>query len=116
VVSASGSLALAYTQLNPSAPAAPELCRLYVYLNLPDGTPPIAGLLERARLTLSGEPTVSPVDYYNRGVPGVYDATTGLLYWDAPRGGVADISAPGFFNLTAIAVPDAPNYDLRQDI
>jgi len=104
------------TQISISPPAEPGVCRMYVYVRMPDGTiPDVAVATEKAVAKVTVEPGVANVDFFNKAVAGVYDEVNGFLYWDVPVGATVEFSAKGFFAVRSLAVPDLSTYDMTSD-
>ena len=85
------------TTRTPAAPESPDVCRLYEYLFLPDGTPPALLSTRAAVLNIDSLPFDDDSAIYSgAAIAGIYSATTGLIYWDVVQGAVVRVTISAF--------------------
>lgn len=103
-----GNETVAYTGTTrvPAAPESPDVCRLYDYLFLPDGTPPTAMPSRAAVLSIEALPYDDDSAIYSGvAIAGTYNATTGLIYWDVVPGAVVRVTISAFGIDRSFTVP-----------
>jgi hypothetical protein len=93
------------------APSSADLCRVYAYLKKADGTVPA---------TVTREFVITELPEFEDGScyaetdnQGVYNATTGLLYFDCVRGAQARVTVEGFGISHKITIPDAATAEIE---
>ena len=103
----SGSTAITYTGTTYiiSAPASVSVCRVYEYCMDVDGNPKssVSGIAK----VVSVPEDLGGVLFPNSDNYGIYDVTTGIIYWDVPRTSVVQFKISEFsINLLKI-IPDS---------
>jgi len=99
-----GAESVTYTGESRSVPgpASPDVCRLYEYLFLPDGSPPSTLAARAATLRIFTLPFDDDAAVYSgTAIDGTYNATTGLIYWDVVQGAVVRVTI-GVFGVDLI--------------
>lgn len=99
-----GAESVTYTGESRSVPgpASPDVCRLYEYLFLPDGSPPSTLAARAATLRIYTLPFDDDAAVYSgAAIDGTYDADTGLVYWDVVQGAVVRVTI-GVFGVDLI--------------
>ncbi len=104
-ITANASLTYTGTIFSITPPTEPSLCRIYTFLKNNDGSVP-------STVSRSLKVVAIPFDitnYYYSGIEidGIYNTTTGLLYWDVVRGATVKIKIAGYgIDGNKITVPD----------
>jgi hypothetical protein len=109
MISSNTSQDYTMTALTISAPTDPTLCRIYTYLTEPDGTHPTT---VEAEFRISTLPTTTTGYYSKTTLEGIYNSSTGVVYFDVIRLATGKVHIPKFIE-DKITVPDQATAEIN---